>query len=215
MKKKKAFTLAEVLITLTVIGIVAAITLPSLLVNVNERAWEAQKKALVARLSQAIPQLESLSGYGDEDDIEGTASEAFIAEGLSTVYKVANICNKYNLSACGIPTTITALDGSDLDFPTTMEELNSVFGTYSNSDIAESDSGGGIDMTDAAAFETLNGESIAVFYNPSCGNDQSTNHYAEDKMCVNFIYDLNGKKAPNQVGKDIGFITAFYNFGKF
>ena len=80
MKRFLGFTLAEVLITLTVIGIVAAITLPSLLVNVNERAWEAQKKALVARLSQAIPQLESLSGYGDEDDIEGTASEAFIAE---------------------------------------------------------------------------------------------------------------------------------------
>ena len=48
-KTKKGFTLAEVLITLTIIGIVAAITLPSLLVNVNEKAWNAQKKALYAR----------------------------------------------------------------------------------------------------------------------------------------------------------------------
>ncbi len=30
-------------------------------------------------------------------------------------------------------------------------------------------------------------------------------------MCVNFIYDLNGSEGPNQVGKDVGFITAFYN----
>ena len=29
-------------------------------------------------------------------------------------------------------------------------------------------------------------------------------------VCVNFIYDLNGNKGPNTVGKDIGFITAFY-----
>lgn len=29
-------------------------------------------------------------------------------------------------------------------------------------------------------------------------------------MCANFIYDLNGPGGPNQVGKDIGFMTAFY-----
>lgn len=29
-------------------------------------------------------------------------------------------------------------------------------------------------------------------------------------MCANFIYDLNGLKGPNTVGKDIGFITAIY-----
>ncbi len=29
-------------------------------------------------------------------------------------------------------------------------------------------------------------------------------------MCANFIYDLNGNKGPNAVGKDIGFITALY-----
>ena len=31
-------------------------------------------------------------------------------------------------------------------------------------------------------------------------------------MCANFIYDLNGNKGPNTVGKDIGFITALYPF---
>lgn len=30
-------------------------------------------------------------------------------------------------------------------------------------------------------------------------------------MCANFIYDLNGKKGPNTVGKDIGFISALYS----
>ena len=29
-------------------------------------------------------------------------------------------------------------------------------------------------------------------------------------MCANFLYDLNGNKGPNTVGKDIGFITVLY-----
>ena len=37
--KKPAFTLAEVLITLAIIGIVAAMTIPTLIANYQERAW--------------------------------------------------------------------------------------------------------------------------------------------------------------------------------
>jgi len=39
MKVKSAFTLAEVLITLGIIGIVAALTLPSLIQKYNEKVW--------------------------------------------------------------------------------------------------------------------------------------------------------------------------------
>ena len=34
-----AFTMAEILLSLTIIGVVAAITLPSLTGNINERTW--------------------------------------------------------------------------------------------------------------------------------------------------------------------------------
>ncbi len=66
--------------------------------------------------------------------------------------------------------------------------------------------------TKAAAFETQNGETIALYYNPQCTADVEGNawHYSQPKMCANFIYDLNGNKGPNAVGKDIGFITALY-----
>lgn len=33
---------------------------------------------------------------------------------------------------------------------------------------------------------------------------------AQVRMCANFVYDLNGTKGPNTMGKDIGFITVFY-----
>ncbi len=214
MKKKTGFTLAEILITLAIIGIVAAITLPSLLVNVNEKAWDAQKKALHARLAQAIGQMNTLGGYGTfETNEEGTATvdtaaESFILDALSKVYKINNVCGPDKLSSCGIPSKITTLNGtSELTFPTKMSELND---KLLNGGRADGEIG---DMADtkAAAFETVNGESIAVFYNPLCSSDTLSGHYAQNKMCVNFVYDLNGNEGPNQIGKDVGFITAFYN----
>ena len=214
MKKTRGFTLAEVLITLAIIGIVAAITLPSLLVNVNEKAWDAQKKALHARLAQAIGQMNTLGGYGtyteDEEGTatEDTAAESFILDAMSKVYKINNVCGPDKLSSCGIPSKITTLDAvSEINFPSKMSELNAkLLNEYHNT-------GEDGDMADtkAAAFETVNGETIAVFYNPLCSSDTTANHYAQNKMCVNFIYDLNGSEGPNQVGKDVGFITAFYN----
>ncbi len=214
MKKKTGFTLAEILITLAIIGIVAAITLPSLLVNVNEKAWDAQKKALHARLAQAIGQMNTLGGYGtyteDEEGTatEDTAAESFILDALSKVYKINNVCGPDKLSSCGIPSKITTLDAvSEINFPTKMKELNAkllngLHYTSEDGDVAD---------TKAAAFETVNGESVAVFYNPLCSSDTTTSHHAQNKMCANFIYDLNGSEGPNQVGKDVGFITAFYN----
>ncbi len=214
MKKKTGFTLAEILITLAIIGIVAAITLPSLLVNVNEKAWDAQKKALHARLAQAIGQMNSLGGYGTyTEDEEGTATtdtaaESFILDALSKVYKINNVCGPDKLSSCGIPSKITTLDAvSEITFPTKMSELN-VNLLNGNHQVNED---GDMADTKAAAFETVNGESIAVFYNPLCSSDTTAVHYAQNKMCVNFVYDLNGAEGPNQVGKDVGFITAFYN----
>ena len=214
MKKLSGFTLAEILITLAIIGIVAAITLPSLLVNVNEKAWDAQKKALHARLAQAIGQMNSLGGYGQfETDEDGaattdTAAESFILDALSKVYKINNVCGPDKLSSCGIPSKITTLGAvSEINFPTKMSELNSKLLNGSHS--AGED--GNVADTKAASFETVNGESIAVFYNPLCSSDTSADHYVQNKMCVNFVYDLNGTDGPNQVGKDVGFITAFYN----
>ena len=57
----RGFTMAEILLSLTIIGVVAAITLPSLTGNINERTWNTQRKALYARFSQAIALLPALN----------------------------------------------------------------------------------------------------------------------------------------------------------
>ena len=64
--------------------------------------------------------------------------------------------------------------------------------------------------TTVAAFETENGESVAVFYRPNCTFFQNNTDYFQSYLCANFIVDLNGGKGPNTAGKDITFISVFY-----
>ena len=198
-----AFTMAEILLSLTIIGVVAAITLPSLTGNINERTWNTQRKALYARISQAIALMPALNGYGTLDDTTDTAAETFVTAGLSKVLKINNICDNEHFKDCGLVSSYINITGSKNSWPYTLKELNSQF---------TSARGFSLDIK-AAAFETANGESIAVYYNPKCISYivESGWHVPYKKMCANFIYDLNGSKGPNTVGKDIGFITALYN----
>ena len=55
----KAFTLAEVLITLGIIGIVAAMTLPALIANHNKKVIETRLKAFYSTMNQAIVRAEA------------------------------------------------------------------------------------------------------------------------------------------------------------
>ena len=222
---RSAFTMAEILLSLTIIGVVAAITLPSLTGNINERTWNTQRKALYARFSQAVALMPSLNGYGTlrettdsagATSIEDNAAETFITSGLSKVLKINNICDNEHLEDCGIPKKITDFSGSVISqIPSTLVSLNSMFaGSYING-CGTSFSYSQID-TKAAAFETANGESILIYYNPNCQpsyNEEeigSGSYYVQPKLCANLVYDLNGTKGPNTIGKDMGFMSVMY-----
>ena len=214
--KNCAFTMAEILLSLTIIGVVAAITLPSLTGNINERTWNTQRKTLYARFSQAIALMPSLNGYGTltEESSSGagdgvdTAAETFITNGLAKVLKINNICDSEHIEDCGITSNYINYVGSSNSMPVDLEHLNSGMisvdwgsaGTYSALN------------TKAAAFETANGESILLFYNPNClaNMGETGQYYSQPKMCANMVFDLNGSKGPNTFGKDKGFLTVFY-----
>ena len=216
------FTMAEILLSLTIIGVVAAITLPSLTGNINERTWNTQRKALYARMSQAVALMPALGGYGTlteetssgADDAVDTAAETFLTEGLSKVLKINNICDYEHLEDCGIVNSFVNIAGSQMATPTTLYELSSLFQSAVKGSKSYS-----TEDTKAVAFETQNGESIIAYYNRNCMTEYSSEDRADGwgqyygfpqtNMCVNFIYDLNGNKGPNTVGKDIGIMTVF------
>lgn len=89
---KKAFTLAEVLITLGIIGVVAAMTLPSLVAKYQKRVMVITLKKVYTELSQAVllykvdDNITDLSNSSLNSD---TAFENFITK----YFKVVKQCN--------------------------------------------------------------------------------------------------------------------------
>lgn len=85
---KKAFTLAEVLITLGIIGIVAALTMPSLMTKFHQKKMETQFKKAYSALQQALYSIDpdiyaTLSSYAGNTDTD------FFTD-LYSKYKVIN-----------------------------------------------------------------------------------------------------------------------------
>ena len=90
----KGFTLAEVLITLAIIGIVAALTIPTLVQNYQERAWNTASQVFQRKLGEALRVMNvqgTLAGY--------TTTEAFVDE-LSKHIKITRICENDDITTC-------------------------------------------------------------------------------------------------------------------
>ena len=58
--QKFAFTLAEVLVSLAIIGVVAAMTIPTLMVNVNSRQWSTAATVFERKLDEAMKNMNTL-----------------------------------------------------------------------------------------------------------------------------------------------------------
>ena len=84
---KNGFTLAEVLITLTIIGVVAATTLPSLNSNVSNRALETQVKKLHNTLTNAVASYLTEQGAEGLEDINSFDPDTFVTQYLKPISK--------------------------------------------------------------------------------------------------------------------------------
>ncbi|MDR1167384.1 MAG: type II secretion system GspH family protein [Heliobacteriaceae bacterium] len=71
---KKAFTLAEVLITLTVIGIVAALTMPGLVQNYRKKVWVTQLQKTVNVWENGMKLIMATDGVNRLSDTEFAAA---------------------------------------------------------------------------------------------------------------------------------------------
>lgn len=74
-RKKFAFTLAEVLITLGIIGIVAALTMPMLIQNYNKKITEVRLKKFYSVMNQTIDRLKV--DYGDTENWNYTVDNIY------------------------------------------------------------------------------------------------------------------------------------------
>ena len=67
MKKRFGFTLAEVLITLSIIGVIAAMTVPTLMSSTSEQEYKTGLKKAISTINQAITMQYALEGTTMDD----------------------------------------------------------------------------------------------------------------------------------------------------
>ena len=184
--KKAAFTLAEVLITLAIIGIVAALTIPTLIQNYQERAWNTASQVFQRKLGEALRVMNvqgTLAGY--------TTTEAFVDE-LSKHIKITRICDNEDITTC-FSDTVTWGD----------EEVDM-------SKIKKAKNFGQEDWdTNTVAVQFANGVNGIIAYNPDCRQNQFSNDVITvgesgiGTTCLAILYDVDGFKNPNTKDKDL------------
>lgn len=98
IKNNKAFTLAEVLITIGIIGVVAAMTIPTLLSNYTKKRTITKLQRAISVLNQAYRQ--SVDDVGDSiDEAYNMGTENYINTYWAPYIKINQICKTY--SDCG------------------------------------------------------------------------------------------------------------------
>ena len=184
--KKIGFTLAEVLITLAIIGIVAALTIPTLIQNYQTRAWNTASQVFQRKLGEALKVMNvqgTLAGY--------TTTEAFVDE-LSKHIKITRICDNDDITTC-FADTVTWGD-EEVDMSKVKKAKN--FGQEDWD-------------TNTVAVQFANGVNGVIAYNPACTQNQFSNDVitvGENGIstdCLAMLYDVDGFKNPNTQQKDL------------
>ena len=201
---KKGFTLAEVLITLGVVGVVSAITLPTLIQNVQERVRKEQVRSVKYKLTQATDAMKShelITAYPTTQD--------FVNE-LQKYYKIAKVCDNSNLESCWPTKTIKTPDGDiNISSIKTGENLKAL--------------GIGTKNTTTVGIVTADGTPMIMTYSPQCTPLDSAKTYTwstvDDKPetnattnCISAIFDINGKTGPNRIGTDVRTLNSIFGY---
>lgn len=110
--RKSGFTLAEVLITLVIIGVIAAMTVPTLMNNTNSQEFRSALKKAISALNQAVTMHYALEGeYASDYTSASDIVENVFATRLNVIQSGAaatNIWAATDGGACSGTVFITA-----------------------------------------------------------------------------------------------------------
>ena len=101
-RKISGFTLAEILISLGIIGIVAAMTLPTLFTSIQKRQTVAKLQKAISVISQAYKLSNDEVGDVTAEEAKTMGSKEYFKRYWAPYIKVGNYCNTYQ--ECGYNT---------------------------------------------------------------------------------------------------------------
>ena len=174
MTKSSGFTLAEVLITLGIIGVVAAMTMPTLMNSTQGAQYKTAYKKALSAISQAIVLNVALDDYNLADTVSN--STAANTQSLYTMFRNRMNVVKTASGTIGYSITNTGTTGFTGDVG-----KGANYTLFFNDGIAFSFPNSDADGGKGCTMDTTRGGSRA-------------------KACFGII-DVNGQKAPNKVVK--------------
>jgi len=187
----KGFTLAEILITLTVIGVVAALTIPTLLQNTQQAELKTALKRDFADLSQATLLIKNDAGGTLVNAFRNGAGDGLDSENLKNAYKgkLNYIKECSGTAAYGGSGTGASGEGGCWHGTNNWELLNSTKNLGSQNPGLILNNGTlmffGLEKSDCMLDLSFTGGAVTY------------------KRCAAITIDVNGFKKPNVLGKDI------------
>ncbi len=110
---KKAFTLAEVLVTLGIIGVVSAMTVPTLMQNYQRQSYVTQLHKVYNEFAQALTQYQTDRNAVNLTEA-GLNSQANLNSFITSYFRVVQTCSN-SLTPCFLEqTSYKALNGTAL-----------------------------------------------------------------------------------------------------
>ena len=189
---KAAFTLAEVLITLGIIGIVAALTLPAFISNVQGRIQAKRVENINQKLSKVTDKMAVQSGLIGYPD-----TMAFVQE-MKKHMSIAKVCDNSHLAECWGTTEVDV--GKDKPWEISKTK------TAKTLKIGEPDN-----WADTVGIVTADGTPMILSYDKNCNFDPNnaglqynqSSGKSNSLACLSGVYDWNGGAKPNKLGDDV------------
>ena len=189
---KAAFTLAEVLITLGIIGIVAALTLPAFISNVQGRIQAKRVENINQKLSKVTDKMAVQSGLIGYPD-----TMAFVQE-MKKHMSIAKVCDNSHLSECWGTTEVDV--GKDKPWEISKTK------TAKTLKIGEPDN-----WADTVGIVTADGTPMILSYDKECNFDPNntglqynqSSGKSNSLVCLSGVFDWNGGAKPNKLGDDV------------
>ncbi len=196
MRKKFSFTLAEVLITLSIIGIVAAMTIPNLMQNWEKQARIAQVKVAKSILSQAFTM--AVAEHGPATDWDWDDKRNFAGTYIFPYLKTAKVLSK------------TALG----------REAQEQFGQFTNPYYLQLDTTVPLvasqdDGMKGNLATLANGMLLGVVVGNSTWEYDENDNLREPCITAKLFIDVNGSRGKTMLGNDVFVYTIYSASGKF
>ena len=200
--RKAAFTLAEVLITLGVIGVVAAITMPMLITNINDRANSERHANIAYKITQAMEQMRA---HGKLTAYDSTS--AFVDE-LQKYLKITKRCDADHIAQCWPTETVIDANGDEYNVADCKKRKHLLAGSTSDDDnvgLILADGASVILTYDTSAAPMDVGDKVLASKKSLPVGKNKTQEFVYTMNVaapIDFVTDVNGKKGPNSETRD-------------